>query len=560
VTTDSKATVEFRAPDEPNEPVQLWLLVVGDGVYATEPLPATGRVTIGRASDGDVYIEHPSISREHAVLHLNPLRIEDACSANGTFVREMRIPQKVPIPIRINEAVRIGAVTIIPQRESPKINTRRIRSHAPYFEDRLEDECSRATRTHAGFVVVSAILDRDIAELQDHVAGCLRPGDVVAAYASNELELLLLDTTTEEADAALARIHELVGGRTLGIAEYPRDGRDAPNLLGRARDRAHGQAAAAFGEIVIRDERMTAVYALAERVAGADITVLLLGETGVGKEMLAETIHRRSTRAGKPFLRLNCAALTETLLESELFGHERGAFTGAIATKQGLFEAADGGVVFLDEVGELALSTQAKLLRVLDERKVMRVGDVTPRPIDVRIVAATNRDLEREVSAGNFRLDLMYRLNAMSIVIPPLRERVLDIEPLARAFLQRIAAKMNRPAPALSPAALGLLQRYAWPGNVRELRNVIERAVVLCGGSEITARDLPEDKLLSTFSTSRRSSPTEAPIGDDERARIIAALDACAGNQTEAAKLLGISRRTLITRIEKLAVPRPRKK
>jgi len=286
----------------------------------------------------------------------------------------------------------------------------------------------------------------------------------------------------------------------------------------------------------------------------------LLGETGVGKEILAETIHRRSTRAAKPFVRLNCAALTETLLESELFGHEKGAFTGAIATKPGLFEVADGGVVFLDEVGELKMSTQVKLLRVLDERKVLRVGDVTPRAIDVRVVAATNRDLEADVRAGSFRLDLLYRLNAMSIVIPPLRERVAEIEPLARAFLTRIATKLERPAPRLSPAARALLESYSWPGNVRELRNVIERAMVLCTGPEIAPDDLPEDKMRATFTARVRPAPTDPPLDGDERARIIAALDACAGNQTEAAKMLGVSRRTLITKIEKLAVPRPRKR
>jgi transcriptional regulator with PAS, ATPase and Fis domain len=290
--------------------------------------------------------------------------------------------------------------------------------------------------------------------------------------------------------------------------------------------------------------------------------VLLLGETGVGKEMLAETIHRRSPRADKAFLRLNCAALSETLLESELFGHERGAFTGAIATKQGLFEAAAGGVLFLDEVGELSPSTQAKLLRVLDERKVLRVGDVTPRPIDVRVVAATNRDLEHEVRTGHFRLDLLYRLNAMTLVVPPLRERTGEIEPLARTFLARAAANLRRQPPGISQPALAMLQAYSWPGNVRELRNVIERAVVLCTGNEIGVRELPEDKLRSTFAAklSPRLDNGASTAGADERARIIAALDGCAGNQTEAARLLGVSRRTLITRIERLGVPRPRKR
>ena len=256
------------------------------------------------------------------------------------------------------------------------------------------------------------------------------------------------------------------------------------------------------GGMIVADEKMRALHALVTRVARGDINVLLLGETGVGKEVVAEAVHRQSRRSERPFLRLNCAAFTETLLESELFGHERGSFTGAVATKPGLFEVAAGGTVFLDEVGEMAQATQSKLLRVLDERKVMRVGGVKAIDLDVRIVSATNRDLDREAERGTFRLDLLYRLNAISIMLPPLRERVAEIEPLTRHFIRRFAVSRQIPPPHLSPDALARLQAYAWPGNIRELRNVVERAIILCDGVELKARDLPVERMSATRSPS----------------------------------------------------------
>jgi DNA-binding NtrC family response regulator len=303
----------------------------------------------------------------------------------------------------------------------------------------------------------------------------------------------------------------------------------------------------------------------------------LLGETGVGKEVLAEVVHRRSPRHGAPFLRLNCAALSETLLESELFGHEKGAFTGAAQAKPGLLETADGGTVFLDEIGELSAAMQVKLLRVLEDRKVTRVGALAARSIDVRFVAATNRDLEAEVQRGAFRQDLFFRLSGITLTIPPLRERRAEIEPLARLFAARSAAQLGRPAPGISRAALDALVRHSWPGNVRELRNVMERAVVLAEADEIT----PDHLLLpSAKPAETRAAPSAAPAVDPapaaaggagaaglraeldaiERQRILDALAAAAGNQTQAAAALGMSRRTFIARLDEYGIPRPRKR
>jgi two-component system, NtrC family, response regulator AtoC len=323
-------------------------------------------------------------------------------------------------------------------------------------------------------------------------------------------------------------------------------------------------------QVVVRDPAMRALHEQIARIARSNISVLLLGETGVGKEVAARAIHERSPRAGKPFLELNCAALAPTLIEAELFGHEKNAFTGANQARPGLIEAAEGGTVFLDEVGELPAAVQAKLLRVLEDHKVMRIGGRTPKKLDVRFVAATNRDLKAEVDAGSFRQDLYFRLNKASFVIPPLRERVAEIAPLAELFLVAAGRDLDRTAPLrLSPEAVGCLERYAWPGNVRELRNVIDRAAALANGDVIVPADLPGE-LTGVMRASPRKPPTPAKIDAgpgkpltpeqaDERRRILEALEQGAWNQTRAAKLLGMSLRTLVNRLTEYSIARPRK-
>jgi transcriptional regulator with PAS, ATPase and Fis domain len=282
-------------------------------------------------------------------------------------------------------------------------------------------------------------------------------------------------------------------------------------------------------------------------------------------------VHQLSRRAAEPLLRLNCGGFSETLLESELFGHEKGAFTGALQAKPGLLESADGGTVFLDEIGELPPALQVKLLRVLEDREVMRVGALRPRQIDVRFVAATNRNLEDEVARGSFREDLFYRINGISIVIPPLRERVGEIRPLAIQFAAQVAREAGVPAAELSEEAVSLLEAYAWPGNIRELRNVIERAVLLSTDGAIGIEHLPTEKMRAGAVAPERelSAPAQvaggaAPLRDEvvelERRRILDALDACAGNQTRAARMLGISRNTLAARLGQFGVARPRKR
>jgi DNA-binding NtrC family response regulator len=286
------------------------------------------------------------------------------------------------------------------------------------------------------------------------------------------------------------------------------------------------------------------------RIARGMLSVLISGETGVGKEVLARTIHELSGRAGE-LVSINCASLSPQLLESELFGHERGAFTGAAGAKRGLFEIAAGGTVFLDEIGELPLSLQARLLRVLETRQAYRVGGLSPVDLDVRFVSATHRDLVAEVARGAFRRDLYFRVNGMALAIPPLRARREAIPALARELLAQVAGSGRR-APRLGATALATLVQHPWPGNVRELRTVMERAVLVCDGDEI----LPAHLL---FDAGAGSAPCAGPPeGSAERQRILAALDACAGNQTRAARLLGMSRSTLVNKLSLLDIPRPR--
>jgi transcriptional regulator with PAS, ATPase and Fis domain len=317
---------------------------------------------------------------------------------------------------------------------------------------------------------------------------------------------------------------------------------------------------------------MLRIQQLAEKAAVGTINVLITGETGVGKELLAETVHRLSPRRHGPYVCLNCAALSETLLESELFGHERGAFTGAVQAKPGLMETAHGGTLFMDEVGELPLPTQAKLLRVLETREVARLGSVKPRKVDVRFLAATNRNLEAEVERGAFRRDLYFRLNGVILTIPPLRARVGEIKRLAETFVQQICRELGRPEPVIPPQVHALLEAYAWPGNIRELKNVMERAVLLCAGPVLDTEHLPMEKLGASQSSPGvpaaeasqpgmpQSQPNPAsPSPPDERQRIIDALASCAGNQSRAAKMLGIPRRTFVARLDQYKIPRPKK-
>jgi DNA-binding NtrC family response regulator len=300
-----------------------------------------------------------------------------------------------------------------------------------------------------------------------------------------------------------------------------------------------------FGEIVAGHPTMLDALKLAEQVASSKATVLVVGETGTGKELVAELIHRESPRRTKPLVRLNCAALSESLLESELFGHERGAFTGAVGRREGRFEQADGGTLFLDEVSEIPMSIQVKLLRVLQERTFERVGGNETIHADVRIISASNRDLSQRVKDGHFREDLYYRLNVVTIEIPPLRERASDIAPLATFFLRRYAEENGKRIEGMSDEVVAALTAHAWPGNVRELENVIERAVVLCDSANLELKHLPATLAPRAGEADEAPRIPGATIGELERYAILKTLEACRGSTSRAAAILGVSPRKI---------------
>jgi DNA-binding NtrC family response regulator len=311
-----------------------------------------------------------------------------------------------------------------------------------------------------------------------------------------------------------------------------------------------------FGHVVASHPSMIALLRLVEQVAPSRASVLILGETGTGKELIAEMIHRASPRARATMVRLNCAALSESLLESELFGHEKGSFTGAIGRREGRFEQANGGTVFLDEVSEIPMATQVKLLRVLQERTFERVGGNETLKVDVRILAASNRDLRQRIAEGLFREDLYYRLNVVTLEIPPLRERMTDVPELATFFLRRYAEENGKRVEGLSDDALAALSTYSWPGNVRELENAIERAVVLCDGPRIEPRHLP----ASLRNEPEKETMPRIPgttIYDLERYAILRTLEACKGSTSKAATILGISPRKIQYKLHEYASSEP---
>ena len=311
-----------------------------------------------------------------------------------------------------------------------------------------------------------------------------------------------------------------------------------------------------FSKIIGRGPAMKTLFDTMALVAPSEATVLIFGESGTGKELIADAIHQNSSRRDQPFIKVNCAALPETLLESELFGHEKGSFTGAVARKQGRFQLAHKSSIFLDEVAEMASTTQAKILRVLQEREFEPLGGTQTIKVDTRVIAATNKNLEDEIKEGRFREDLYYRLNVVNLEVPPLRERREDISLLADFFLKRYAEKNKRIIKGFTPRAMDLLMRYEWPGNVRELENVVERAVILARGEMVTPAEFP-DILLQLDPEIKATYVNLSPgrtLKDVEKDMIIRTLEETGGNRTHAAKILGISRRTLQLKLKEYGI------
>ncbi|MCD6320152.1 MAG: sigma-54-dependent Fis family transcriptional regulator [Candidatus Desulfofervidaceae bacterium] len=307
-----------------------------------------------------------------------------------------------------------------------------------------------------------------------------------------------------------------------------------------------------FEGMVGQSLAMLNIFTTIKHIAKYPTSVLITGETGTGKEMVARAIHNLSPRVNKPFVTINCAGLVETLLESELFGHVKGAFTGAVRSKPGLFEIADKGTIFLDEIGDIPPSVQAKLLRVLEQHEIQRVGDVKTRKIDVRVIAATNRDLKKMVEEGKYRKDLFYRLNTIHIHIPPLRERKEDIPILAQYFIRQLNQEIGKDVKGINDQVAELFQRLSWDGNVRELRNIVERAYIMTSGEYITLKDLPSEYHQKKQGKTPALEPsTQTTLAEVEKKYIMKVLQITSGNRSQTARILGVSRRSLYRKLKK---------
>jgi Nif-specific regulatory protein len=515
--------------------------------------------TIGRAASSSLRLLEPGVAAEHCVVRCSAdgYRLVDRHSGSGTYVNGMRVTDHA---LQAEDQISIGE-TILVFREAPAERDSDARhmllqSCSLLFLFRAlatacDDRRRRAFEEQllelvAGMVPCAGgaiLLGNDEAALREVArqrSGDTAPSNMAAVplWAHGKPAGLLAAWFPPEELVNLSQHHDTLGAiATLGAtaleAERDVEHLRAENLLLRER-LAVSEPGIAGESIAIHK-----LLGLISRVAPQEASVLILGESGVGKELVARALHRLSQRAARPFVAINCAALTETLLESELFGYEKGAFTGAVSQKKGKLEMAEGGTVFLDEIGELAPPLQAKLLRVLQQREFERVGGTRTWKLDVRLVAATNRDLSAEVARGTFREDLYHRLNVVALRVPPLRERPSDILPLARYFLDRAVPRCGRAVKGISPQAEACLLAYAWPGNVRELENAMERAVVLGESDWIQPEDLPET-VLDCGAVAQPPGALQTSMVETKRQSILNAWRESGGDHDRAAARLNI--------------------
>jgi DNA-binding NtrC family response regulator/pSer/pThr/pTyr-binding forkhead associated (FHA) protein len=589
-----------------------YALVIYHQQGAQVALLTQGRaLVVGRAAPADIVIAASSLSREHARFRLlgDQVTIEDLGSRNGSWYGGSRVQTAV---LRVGSQVSLGGIVVAVQlAPAAGVHILGVESHEA-FVAALEEELVRTRYfQHALSIVLLRAADAHVSRFTDTVRSQLRQPDRIGWYSPGVLELLLPETGLADASALAHKIIEACENEQLvaSIASFPQSGQTAEQLLGRCKaelqrtsssGRVRRARTDAFGLEVDLDERdhegqlvaqspeMLAIKAQIERLAESSIPVLLLGETGTGKEVVARAIHEQSARAERPLVYVNCAAIPAQLVESLLFGHERGAFTGAVSQQKGVFEAAHGGTLLLDEVGDLPVAAQAVLLRSLETRRIARVGSTREIDVDVRLISATNRDLEKMCTDGAFRWDLLYRLNVMSLTLPPLRTRPEELEALVTRFILRANRANARHVRGVHPEAWAQLRAHTWPGNVRELRNVIERAVVIAEADTIGVADLPERLRPRTHASgalgpdlsphplaleaSEQVRPKEAEplvglsaaeqkkkLCDLEAEMIRLAVLRAGGNQTEAARRMGMPLRTLVRKIAVLGIQAKRR-
>lgn len=596
---------EFVRFDEPQRRVSL--VAFHNHGAETLALSPGESVTIGREPPADLVISDLSLSRSHACFTLvdsgHAVEVEDLSSTNGTFVQGKRVDFA---NVALGEDVVLGGVVVSVRTSASVVSVGQGLERHDGFCRILEREVKRARFLARQFCVVlmTPHAATTSSEWWQQLMQRLRPMDCAGVYSSKIAELILPETEPTEGHKIAKEICDEIGAKC-AIAAFPRTATTGQRLLESARstlrlatggvsiNEAPPQSTRTLSSIddeapIAESKSMREVFALVDRVARAAVPVMVCGETGSGKEVIAQAIHERSSHRSGSLVCVNCGAIPPQLVVSTLFGHMRGAFSGADSDREGMFEAAHQGTILLDEIGELPPEAQAALLRVLETKRVMRVGATREREVDVRVLAATHRDLEAMCQDGRFREDLYFRLNVMTIDVPPLRERTADIAPLADRFL-RLASKDNgRYMTGFSDEARAAMSSYDWPGNVRELKNVVERAVVIAGMEEVNVGDLPQAMQSQTQRMELASAPSSAGVHfddpptwdgsradsdgaflqallddrtplkdrlqDAERELITRALAACDYNQSRAAEVLGMPRRTLVYKIRTLQV------
>jgi DNA-binding NtrC family response regulator/pSer/pThr/pTyr-binding forkhead associated (FHA) protein len=578
---DEGATLTAESVESTGEGESAHLLVLEGDSSSIFPLPAAGAVLLGRGTEADLKLRDQSASRRHARIVVADGRatVSDLDSHNGTRVNSERI--EGARSLASGDVIGIGDVTLVFHRRTRPRGAGRL-ADLEQLRRRLAEEVERALSYGRPLHVLSASLGavhEEPEKLARAADEALRLIDVASIGDGAHLVVLMpeagADEARERAERLLGALTPLAPAAKAGLAACPADGGDADALLEAARAAATAAATGTVASagttvaelplaerrILVADQAMLRIFDLLRRLAASDLPVLICGETGAGKENAAFAVHHWSARRDKPFVTLNCAALQETLVESELFGYEKGAFSGAVGQKPGLLETAHGGTAFLDEVGELSASAQAKLLRALEAKRVTRLGSVKEREIDIRVVAATNRKLEEDVQAGRFRQDLFFRLSAATVLLPPLRERPREIALLARSFLDAACARSGKPAKRLASTTVHALARYGWPGNVRELKNAMEYVAATAFEDAVEPRHLPDrirggvlpaspPPQVPQASAASPAARTFRPIADEirglEETRMLEALQAADGVRKRAAELIGMPLRTFV--------------
>ena len=556
-------------PVHPRADDHSYLLVCDADKAWVVDLPARGTIAIGRSSECQIVLADTGVSRVHCVLELgDTAMLADRGSQNGTRVDGQAI---TTYALAAGNVIEVGGATLVFHTTARLRAARRV--EAPAFTREIEREIERTHASKRGFIVL-AIRVADGERACELVAANLRAFETAALAGDQEVLVLCPehDGSAAPLAAQLATLVSTLGPARVGWAACPHDGIDAAALLAAARAERSADPPAVPAriragnlEIVVADPSMRQLYTLVERLARSELPVLVRGETGVGKEVVAQALHAWSPRAKAPFVAINCAALPEQLAESELFGHDKGAFSGAIAAKPGLLESARGGTVLLDEVGDMTLATQAKLLRALETKRITRLGSVEERDIDIRLVAATHRDLEADVAAGRFRRDLYFRLGGGTLVLPPLRDRPRELVLLAEAFLTAACAALAREPLALSNEAILELVAYAWPGNVRELKHVMDYLAAAEPGRTLAAAHVAQ-RLSAVPRTAEREASVAQPaaLRDEveqlERRRISEALAAHDGHQSNAATAIGMPLRTFVAKLKRYRISTVRKR